>query len=158
MDSLVTLYIQEVFGCQWCHHENIHPRCFELQWWSKHCAFNSWRFLLSFSQKFAQFTPDISKVVANTAEISKVTHADPRCTASCIAVTTAVSGSLAIFMAHAAALAGAWATQCQRSKHLIDSQIAMMLRSDFDLAKKDELKSLVEAAMKVRQQWFPLHI
>lgn len=34
---------------------------------------------------------DIPKVVANTTEICKVTHADPRCVASCIAVTTAVS-------------------------------------------------------------------
>ena len=47
-------------------------------------------FLLS---KFCKL--DIPKVVANTTEISKVTHADPRCTASCIAVTTAVSGNLA---------------------------------------------------------------
>ena len=29
------------------------------------------------------------------------------------------------------------------------SQIAMMLRGDFDLSEKDELKSLVETAMKV---------
>ena len=35
--------------------------------------------------------PDVNKVVANTKEISQCTHADPRCTASCIAVTTAVS-------------------------------------------------------------------
>ena len=37
------------------------------------------------------FILDISKVVANTTEICNVTHADPRCAASCIAVTTAVS-------------------------------------------------------------------
>ena len=34
---------------------------------------------------------DLDKVIANTCAISKVTHADPRCTASCVAVTTAVS-------------------------------------------------------------------
>jgi len=34
---------------------------------------------------------DVSKVVANSKEISQCTHADPRCTASCIAVTIAVS-------------------------------------------------------------------
>ena len=33
---------------------------------------------------------DISKVSANTINIAKVTHADPRCSASCVAVTTAV--------------------------------------------------------------------
>ncbi len=57
--------------------------------------------LFPFSQNFANLMPDIPKVVANTAEISKVTHADPRCTASCTAVTTAVSSHLAdIFMAY----------------------------------------------------------
>ena len=35
--------------------------------------------------------PDIPAVVANTADIARVTHADPRCSASCAAVTTAVS-------------------------------------------------------------------
>lgn len=34
---------------------------------------------------------DLPKVVENTQEISKTTHADPRCTASCIAVTTAIA-------------------------------------------------------------------
>ena len=37
------------------------------------------------------FTLDLEKVVANTSAISRVTHADPRCTASCVAMTTAVS-------------------------------------------------------------------
>lgn len=34
---------------------------------------------------------DLSKVADNTIKVSRVTHADPRCTASCVAVTTAVS-------------------------------------------------------------------
>ncbi len=33
---------------------------------------------------------DIERVVANTTEITNVTHADPRCAASCVATTTAV--------------------------------------------------------------------
>ena len=45
--------------------------------------------------KICKLMSDIPKVVENTTEISRVTHADPRCTASCIAVTTAVSGYLA---------------------------------------------------------------
>ena len=36
---------------------------------------------------------DLDKVWENTREISLTTHADPRCTASCIAITTAVSVS-----------------------------------------------------------------
>ena len=40
--------------------------------------------------------PDVNKVVANTKEISQCTHADPRCTASCIAVTTAVSDRVSL--------------------------------------------------------------
>ena len=48
---------------------------------------------------------DIPKVVENTTEISKVTHADPRCTASCIAVTTAVSGYLADILFFVACIA-----------------------------------------------------
>ena len=38
----------------------------------------------------------MNKVVANTKEISQCTHADPRCTASCIAVTTAVSDRMTL--------------------------------------------------------------
>ena len=34
---------------------------------------------------------DIDKVIANTKEACQVTHADPRCIASCVAVTTAVA-------------------------------------------------------------------
>ena len=34
---------------------------------------------------------DIAAVIANTADLARVTHADPRCSASCVAVTTAVS-------------------------------------------------------------------
>lgn len=34
---------------------------------------------------------DLDKVWENTKEISLTTHADPRCTASCVAITTAVS-------------------------------------------------------------------
>lgn len=41
------------------------------------------------------FTLDLDKVVANTSAISRVTHADPRCTASCVAMTTAVSSCIA---------------------------------------------------------------
>lgn len=37
------------------------------------------------------FSTDLDKVWMNTKEISLTTHADPRCTASCIAITTAVS-------------------------------------------------------------------
>lgn len=37
------------------------------------------------------FNIDLDKVWENTKEISLTTHADPRCTASCIAITTAVS-------------------------------------------------------------------
>ena len=33
---------------------------------------------------------DIDKVIENTKRICLVTHADPRCLASCVAVTTAV--------------------------------------------------------------------
>lgn len=36
-------------------------------------------------------TPDIDQVIENTSQICQVTHADPRCLASCVAVTTAVS-------------------------------------------------------------------
>lgn len=39
---------------------------------------------------------DLDKVAANTCAISQVTHADPRCTASCVAATTAVSSIIAI--------------------------------------------------------------
>ena len=43
------------------------------------------------------FSPysDITKVAVNTVDIAQVTHADPRCSASCVAVTTAVSVYLA---------------------------------------------------------------
>ena len=34
---------------------------------------------------------DIDAVIANTKEACQVTHADPRCVASCVAVTTAVA-------------------------------------------------------------------
>ena len=34
---------------------------------------------------------DLPKVVQNTIEICKVTHADPRCIASCVAVTSAIA-------------------------------------------------------------------
>ena len=34
---------------------------------------------------------DLSRVVSNTVAIAEVTHADPRCKASCVAVTVAVS-------------------------------------------------------------------
>ena len=34
---------------------------------------------------------DISKVIENTVTIAEVTHADPRCKASCVATTVAVS-------------------------------------------------------------------
>jgi ADP-ribosylglycohydrolase len=34
---------------------------------------------------------DLQRVRYNTIEICKVTHADPRCVASCVAVTSAVS-------------------------------------------------------------------
>ena len=34
---------------------------------------------------------DIDAVIANTKEACQVTHADPRCIASCVAVTTAVA-------------------------------------------------------------------
>ncbi|XP_070558795.1 microtubule-associated protein 1B-like [Ptychodera flava] len=34
---------------------------------------------------------DIEKVINNTLEICKTTHADPRCAASCVAVTTAIA-------------------------------------------------------------------
>lgn len=34
---------------------------------------------------------DIEKVIENTKAACKVTHADPRCIASCVAVTTAVA-------------------------------------------------------------------
>lgn len=34
---------------------------------------------------------DLSKVLRNTIEICKVTHSDPRCVASCVAVTTAIT-------------------------------------------------------------------
>ena len=37
------------------------------------------------------FTIDLDKVLENSKEISLTTHADPRCTASCVAITTAVS-------------------------------------------------------------------
>ena len=40
--------------------------------------------------------PDVNNVVANTKEISQCTHADPRCTASCIAVTTVVSDRVSL--------------------------------------------------------------
>ena len=39
------------------------------------------------------FILDIERIVSNTCAISRVTHADPRCTASCVAMTTAVSGN-----------------------------------------------------------------
>ena len=39
-------------------------------------------------------TIDLDKVWENTKEISLCTHADPRCTASCIAITTAVRHQL----------------------------------------------------------------
>lgn len=34
---------------------------------------------------------DIDKVIANSTEACLVTHADPRCIASCVAVTTAIA-------------------------------------------------------------------
>lgn len=34
---------------------------------------------------------DIPTVIENTRQICKVTHADPRCIASCVAVTTAIA-------------------------------------------------------------------
>ncbi|XP_011410575.2 PREDICTED: uncharacterized protein LOC105316948 [Amphimedon queenslandica] len=34
---------------------------------------------------------DLERVVSNTCAISRVTHADPRCTASCVAMTTAIA-------------------------------------------------------------------
>ena len=81
---------------------------------------------------------DVPKVVVNTTEISKVTHADPRCTASCIAVTTAVSRATL-------------ATLCtlMTGYLCINDQIAMILRGDHNPSKKDGLKHLVEAALKV---------
>ena len=57
--------------------------------------------------KIFKLMSDIPKVVENTTEISKVTHADPRCTASCIAVTTAVSGYLTDIIILFMALSGA---------------------------------------------------
>ena len=34
---------------------------------------------------------DLDKVIENTKRACKVTHADPRCVASCVAVTTAIA-------------------------------------------------------------------
>ena len=41
---------------------------------------------------------DIPKVVANTVAIAEVTHADPRCKASCVAITVAVSSETILAM------------------------------------------------------------
>ena len=43
-----------------------------------------------------KFFEDLQSVKENTEEICKTTHADPRCLASCIAVTTAVSNNYCI--------------------------------------------------------------
>jgi len=40
------------------------------------------------------FHEDLERVVKNTLAISKTTHADPRCSASCVAVTTAIANML----------------------------------------------------------------
>ena len=42
------------------------------------------------------FIVDLDKVIENTTTICKVTHTDPRCIASCVAVTTAVSEILTV--------------------------------------------------------------
>lgn len=34
---------------------------------------------------------DLNKVIENTKNACKITHADPRCVASCVAVTTAIA-------------------------------------------------------------------
>ena len=83
-------------------------------------------------------SPDLDKVIKNTLEISAVTHADPRCAASCVAMTTAVAPPTSIH---------------SLMSHLMKSpptqQLALMLQGKYDPMKKHDNKALVEKAMEV---------
>ena len=75
---------------------------------------------------------------ANTREVCLVTHADPRCLASCTAVTTTVR-------AHTnAKFVCVYVCEC-----IFLSQIALILQGAYDPCKKVELNRLVTEAIEV---------
>lgn len=71
---------------------------------------------------------DIDAVIANTVAACKVTHADPRCIASCVAVTTAI----------ASMLQGKHVTE--RGEYDIDA----VIKESFDHAYETAIKNAVE--------------
>ncbi len=77
--------------------------------------------------------------MANTVEICKVTHADPRCAASCVTTTMAVRphNYCEIIM-----------LKCM----LV--QIAQMLQGKFNPNKKDQLSALVKSSIEVSSTIF----
>ena len=71
---------------------------------------------------------DIDAVIANTVAACKVTHADPRCIASCVAVTTAIASML-------------------QGKHVTEKggyDIDAVIKESFDHAYETAIKNAVE--------------
>lgn len=71
---------------------------------------------------------DIDAVIANTMAACKVTHTDPRCIASCVAVTTAVASML-------------------QGKHMTERgeyDIDAVIKESFDHAYETAIKNAVE--------------
>lgn len=84
------------------------------------------------------FFSGLNRVVANTREVCLTTHADPRCLASCIAVTTAVR-PLHIPAQPVVTLLCTCALQ-----------ISLMLQGAHDPCSEEGLAALTEAALQVR--------
>ena len=76
---------------------------------------------------------DLDKVWENTKEISLTTHADPRCTASCVAITTVVSIVQVVVVVMTT----------------VTVQIALMLQGEYDVHKSKELSNLVNRSIQV---------
>ena len=87
----------------------------------------------------------LARVVANTREVCLTTHADPRCLASCVAVTTAVR-SFPIRQ-----------RERERDAH-ISSQIALMLQGKYNPQSKKDLEQLVSESLAVSLPFTHTHI